>query len=214
MNGRAIMFSEELPSCSFFLSGVFSWIHLSHCGEILHSSSDDNTVAAGAGGDVLLLLVGRAARVGVGLVIITAAGSTTVKLDAVTRAGDAVSLARAAQGGSGVVADGAGWGAGAGAAGEAGADGRWWAGRVLVVIILVNGGRAEAGSQLLDGWGGEVGLEDVLGGVWGDWLWRLDLGDREGTSFWDVDGQAVAARLTAGAGGVLALAGRGVLGGR
>jgi len=74
------------------------------------SSADDNTIAAGAGGNVLLLLIGRAARIG--LIIITASGSTTVKLDAVTSAGDTVSLARAAQGGGAVVADGAGWGAG------------------------------------------------------------------------------------------------------
>jgi len=85
------------------------------------SSSDDNTVAAGRGRDVLLLFVGRAA--GVGLIIITAAGSTTVELDTITRAGDAVSLARAAQGRGAVVAEGAGWGAGVGAAGQAGADG-------------------------------------------------------------------------------------------
>lgn len=194
----------------FFLSLIFKNSSFT-LGENLHSSSDDNTVAAGASGDVLLFLIRRAARVGL---VITAAGSTAVKLDAIARAGDAISLARAAQGRSGVVTEGAGWGAGVGAAGDAGADGRWWAGRVLVVIILVNGGRAEAGSQLLDCWGGIVGLEDVLGGVWRDWLWRLDLGDRKRASFWDVESQAVAARLTAGGRRVLAVAGRRVLGGR
>lgn len=65
-------------------------------GEAGYLSSDDNTVAAGAGRDVSLLLVGGAARVGG--VIVSAAGTTTVELDAVTRAGDAVSFAGAAQG--------------------------------------------------------------------------------------------------------------------
>jgi hypothetical protein len=64
----------------------FSFLHLQGyiftSGENLHLSSDDNTVAAGAGRDVLLLLIGRAARVG--LIIITTSGSTTVKLDTVT----------------------------------------------------------------------------------------------------------------------------------
>jgi len=104
-------------SFPFIFKGVSSYSTERFC----NLSSDDNTVAAGAGRDVLLLLIGRAARVG--LIIITAAGSTTVKLDAITRAGDAVSLARAAQGGRGVVAEGAGWGAGVGSAGDAGADG-------------------------------------------------------------------------------------------
>jgi len=73
---------------------VFLDFHLSHL-EVDCSSSDDNTVAAGRGRDVLFLFIGGAA--GVGLIIITTAGSTAVELDAITRAGDAVSLARAAQ---------------------------------------------------------------------------------------------------------------------
>jgi len=51
-------------------------------------SSDDQAVAAGWGGDVLFL-AGLAAGV---VVAITAAGSAAVELDAVTLAGDAISL--------------------------------------------------------------------------------------------------------------------------
>lgn len=51
-------------------------------------SSDDQAVAAGWGGDVLVL-TGLAAGV---VVAITAAGSAAVELDAVTLAGDAISL--------------------------------------------------------------------------------------------------------------------------
>jgi len=52
-------------------------------------SADDDTVAAGRGGD--LLIIGRAARVG----LVSTSGSTAVKLDAVTSTGDTVTLARA-----------------------------------------------------------------------------------------------------------------------
>lgn len=53
-----------------------------------HLAADDNTLAAGRAGHVLVLGGGAARVIGV-----SAAGSTTVELDAVTRAGDTVALA-------------------------------------------------------------------------------------------------------------------------
>jgi len=124
-------------------------------------------VAAGRGWDVLV--IGGAARVGV--LAVGTAGTTTVQLDAVTGAGDAVAF-------TGAVTDGRSWGAvsaegaggvAVGAAGKAGANGRWWRAGELVVV-LVDGGSAEAGSELLNSWCTVVGFQDVLGGVWCNWL--------------------------------------------
>jgi len=73
--------------------------------EIISSSADDDALAAGVGRDVLFLVGGAAAA---GLIVVTTSGSTTVKLDAVTSAGNAVSFTSAAQGRGAVVAERAG----------------------------------------------------------------------------------------------------------
>jgi hypothetical protein len=157
-------------------------------------SADDDAVAAGRGGD--LLIIGRAALIG----LVSTSGSTAVKLDAVTSTGDTVTLARALGIEVGERADGR-WGRGVGAAGDAGADGRWW--RHGEIVVLINSGGAEAGGEFLDGWCAVVGGQDVLGRGWVDWLWRLDLGNGKRAS--DGDGGAFAAGFSS--------AGRGVLGG-
>jgi len=67
--------------------------HFFFRGQEIISSADDDALAAGVGRDVLFLVGGAAA----GLIVITASGSTTVKLDAITRAGDTVAFTSAAQ---------------------------------------------------------------------------------------------------------------------
>lgn len=163
-------------------------------------SADDDAVAAGRGGD--LLVIGRAARVG----LVSTSGSSAVELDAVTSTGDTVTLARAL--GIAEVGERAGgrWGRGVGAAGEAGADGRWWRHGELVVVFINSGG-AEAGGEFLNGGCAVVGGQDVLGRGWVDWLGRLDLGNGEWASLGDIGGEAGA--FAAG----FSSAGRGVLGG-
>jgi len=62
------------------------------------------------------------------------------------------------------------------------------------VLLLLDGGGAEAGGELLDGWCTVICLENVLGRNGIDWLGRLDLGGGDWATFRDVDGQiAVAA---------------------
>jgi len=131
-------------------------------------SADNDALAAGWAWDEIII-GGRAARLLIG---VTAAGSAAVELDAVTSSGDAVALTRAGRA-SGVVGHGRGLGDGrAGAGAEGRANGGWWA--ELVVGVVIEGGRGEAAGQVTDGGGikGAVfGLEDGLGGVWGDGLW-------------------------------------------
>jgi len=56
-------------------------------------------------------------------------------------------------------------------------------------LLLLDGGGAEAGSELLDGWCVVVTLENVLSRLGVDWLGRLDLGGGQRATFRDVDGQ-------------------------
>lgn len=175
----------------------------------MHLSSDNNAVAAGGGGD--LLIIGRAARVLIG---VSAAGSTAVELDTVTSSGDAISLTRALGVGEIGQRAGGGWGGGVGAAGEGRANGGWWRHGEFVVVVI-NGGGGEAGSELLNGWCAVVGSQDVLGGGWVDWLWRLDLGDGKGAALGDVGGRFAAGLSSGGGRGVLGGVGLGrALGGR
>jgi hypothetical protein len=138
---------------------------------------DDDTMAAGSWDAVLW---GILLEVGAVRVIWAAAGSTTVKLDAVTSTGDSVALARAV---------GGDWGWGRAVwAGWAGAEG-WdiWALRVVIRVrvgVIIEGLGSEAGvdglkSSLLVLAGNDVGgLAWALGhwaadGSWGNWatLW-------------------------------------------
>jgi hypothetical protein len=66
---------------------------LLHRSGIISSSANNDALAAGVGRDVLFLIGRAAAR----LIIVTTSGSTAVKLDAITRAGDTVAFASAAQ---------------------------------------------------------------------------------------------------------------------
>ncbi|PSD72296.1 hypothetical protein C7G56_18600 [Acinetobacter baumannii] len=161
-----------------------------------HLRTHDHAVAAGALGDVLLLgLV--AAGAGALRVAVTASGTTTVDLDTVALASDAVALAGA------VTAVGAGCAVAGerrvgrravGAVGQAGSgrrDGR--AGEVGDELLLVDTGTAEAGGELLNGvLVAVVSIEDVTGGMRRDWLGCLDLRGGERTALGDVNGEGAA----------------------
>jgi len=152
-----------------------------------HSSADNESIAARAAGWVVVSFSRGAARVGVG---VAAAGASAVELHAIAAAGDAVAFTCTAGGsGAGVAERRGGAGrAAVGAAGErgSGADGRWDLVVGVGVVLIVEGCGAEAGGQFLDGGGGKVGGQDELGGMWGHWLGRLDLRDRDGAAFRDV----------------------------
>jgi hypothetical protein len=126
-------------------------------------------MAAGSTDTVALLLIIRGAGI---LIRVSAAGSTTVELDAVAGAGDAVAFAGA---GAGVAGD-AGW---AGAVGGAGAGEGWDIGVVVGVRVrvrvVINVGIAEAGGQLLDGSLSVVSTDEVGSLDWVVWLWALNL---------------------------------------
>jgi len=146
-------------------------------------------MTAGSTGVVLLLILGRA-RV---LIRVSAAGSTTVELDAVTRAGNSVAFAGAGAGGGG----NAGWGRAVGGAGA----GEGWDVRVVVGVILgvgVDVGSAEAGSQLLDGGLSVISTDEVGGLDWVVWLWALDLAWGNTTATGNLLGHAAGAALGAG----------------
>jgi hypothetical protein len=156
-------------------------------------SADNDTLAAGGGRDELVLGGGAA-----GLFIgVAAARSAAVELDAVARAGDAISLAWAG-GASRVVWHGGGlWEGGSAAGAERWADGWRWA--ELVVGVIIEGRLAETAGDVGNGdliKGTVLGLEDGLGGMWRDWLWRLDLWDGEGAALGNVGGES--AGFTAG----------------
>lgn len=61
----------------------------------MHLSADDNTLATGSLSSILVLVLRRAV---LGIITVSAAGTSTVELDAVTLAGDAEALASAAAG--------------------------------------------------------------------------------------------------------------------
>jgi len=180
----------------------------SETGEVVHLATDDDTLAAGSAGNVLVLR-GRAAL----LIGVSAAGSTTIELDAVTRAGDTVTFTRTI---GAVGSDGRRRGR-IGAGRKTGASGGRWLG--VVLFIIFDGGLGKAGGDITNGGsvdGTVFGLEDELGSVWGDWLWGHDLGDGKWATLWDIIGDgSLAAGLTAGgrrvlgAGGGLGGLGRG-----
>lgn len=156
-----------------------------------------------AGRDGLVLLLG----VTVGAVVVTTSGTTTVELDAVALAGDAVSLAGA---GAAVRAGGAVAGRGrAGGAGREGrADGRDGGG---AEVLVVESSGAEAGSELLKSSLVVLSVENVLGGAGRDGLGGLDLRNGKGAALGDLRrGRALGRALGGGLGGGLG----GRLGGR
>jgi len=204
--------SSPEHSCSRLRAATTRCRNDSHPGRGLgHLVADDDAVAAGAVGDVLVL-GGGAVRVVVG---VAAAGATAVDLDAVTLAGDAVALtgARAAVRGGGAVAGQGRVGRGAvGAVRDAGAGGGGGGGaEVGDDVLLVEASGAEAGGKLLNGLlVAEVGIEDVAGGVGSHGLGSNDLRGRERAALGDVAGAL-------GGAGALVLGGRlgrGLAGGR
>jgi hypothetical protein len=187
--------------------------------EVKRLSADNDALAASGGWNELVLGGGAA-----GLLIgVAAARSAAIELNTVTGASDTVALAGA--GGAGrVVRHGGRLGEGGSAAGaEWWADGWRWV-ELIVGVLLVEGGLAEAAgdvgnSDLIKG--AIFCLEDSLGGVWGDWLWRLDLGDGERATLGNIGGESAGftawgRRMLAWRAGVLArgrwFAGRGWLG--
>lgn len=146
-------------------------------------------MAAGGAALVAGLFVGRAAlRVGV-----STSGTTTVELDAVSRAGDSEAFA-------GADAGGAGDGRWAGAGGAAGA-GQGWDVRVNVGVVVgrvfvVEVGVSEALSELVNS-DVAVSLDNVGGLNWVVWLWALDLGWRAWATDWDIAGDAAGAARAA-----------------
>ena len=188
-----------------------------HLGEKANPLVNNDAIAARSADLVLLLLlIGRVGVAAAGLGVISAAGTATVKSDAVSLAGDTVTLTGAA----GVVRVGravAGGGAGrrgVGAVGEGrsvGGDGR--GGETGDDVLLVEAGGTEAGSELGDLVIVVSRVEDVLVATGRDGLGSLDLGDGERAALGDLSG-GVTGALGRGLGraGVLgrALGGRGL----
>jgi hypothetical protein len=177
-------------------------------------SADDNTLAAGGSGYVVVFTLVRRARLTIAVATHRAA---TVQTDSVALASDTVALTGAGRRGRAVAA-GARDLRRRGAARRVG-DGRAnRRGRADVLIVVVtNGGAREAGGELVDGWrSNDVVFEDVPGLGWVEGLGRLDLRDAQGTALWYVGGGALglAGRVLAGvlaaataAGGLAGLAG-------
>lgn len=146
-------------------------------------------MSAGSASLVALLFGVRRARI---LIRVSASGTTTVELDAVTRAGNTVSFARARA----RCAGHAGW---AGAVGGAGAGERWYIAISIRVGIRFGVGvdvcMAEASGQLIDG-GLRVICGDEVGGLdWVVWLWALDLRGRNSAASGNFLGHAAGAAL-------------------
>jgi len=170
----------------------FDWLVGAHLG------ADDNTLAAGGLGLVIVLVIGGAL---VGLVGEAAAGTAAVELDAVAGTGDSVAFAGAAAGGR---AD-AGWRRAVGGARGQGRDIR------LVVGIDEGVGVGVVGDGLVGKTAGEslkrglvvLGVDDLAGLVWalragsGDPLWREGAALGDGGS---ADAAGVAGRLGRGGG--------------
>lgn len=154
------------------------------------SRADDDAVAARVAGDVVLLVAAGARAL---VVAEAAAGAAAVDLDAVALARDAVALAGAAaavRGGRAVAGERRARRRAVRAVGQAGAgrgDGR--AGEVVDVLGILESGAVEASGELVNGLVGEVGIQDVAGGVRGHGLGRDDLGDGQGATLGDVNGQ-------------------------
>lgn len=123
----------------------------------LHLGADDDTLAAGGLLLVDVLVLGGAVRV----VGVSAAVTSAVELDAVTRAGDAVAFAGAAR---------AGTGDGAGTAGVGGAGGEGWDIRGIIGVVLgvirVNVLLGEAAVELLESGLVVLGVDDLAGLAW------------------------------------------------
>jgi hypothetical protein len=70
----------------------------------------------------------------------------------------------------------------------------------VVVVVFIDGGGSETGSELFDSLASVVTVEDVLGGMRVHWLGRLDLRDGERSALGDVETErcGIATRLTAG----------------
>jgi len=160
----------------------------------LHLVADDDAVAAGGLLLVDVLVLGGA----VGVVRVSAAGTTAVKLDTVTSAGDAVALAGAA---GAARADAAGR-AGVGGAG----DERGNVGALIGVVVRVIGVLLEvllgkAAVELLEGGLVVLGVDDLAGLAWALGLGGDDALGRDGAALSDGSG-GDAARLAVRAGGL------------
>lgn len=162
-------------------------------------AADDDAVAAGGALAVVILRLRRAVRA----IRVSAAGATTVELDAVASAGDAVAFAGAARG-----SDGA-WAGRSRAAGAARAEGRDVGISIGVRVAVVGGVGDLLGSELLGelfegGWVRELLGADAASLCGLGWLWALDLGAVEWAALGDttVGGDAAgSASLLGGAGG-------------
>jgi hypothetical protein len=172
---------------------VSRWVVVVALGLLLvhrHLCADDDTLAAGSLLLVDVLVLGRAV---LGVIRVSASGTSAVELDAVSGTGDAKALACAAAAGG---ADAA-WGAGVG-----GARGEGWDIRVVVGVIrvLLDGLGGKAAVELLEGGLVVLGVDDLAGlagalGLGGnDALWA------DGTALCDGSGRD-AAGLAVGAGG-------------
>jgi hypothetical protein len=179
----------------------------------------DNDAVAAAVGDGLVLLLGLADDAGA-VRVIAAAGTSAVKLDALSFAGDTVALAGAGGAvrvGSAVAGEAGAGGGAVGAVGQGRAGGRDWGRAEVGEGILVDVGVAEAGSELLNVVLVVVGVQDVLGAAGSHGLGSLDLGDGQGAALGDVGstagtlgvlGGGLAGRLGGGLGGRLGVLGR------
>jgi hypothetical protein len=160
------------------------------------AATADNSSSAGTDlTDLLLirLLLRRAVR---RVITISALLSTTVKLDAVTLAGDAIAIASARRG------RGVGEGAEGGSAGGAGdirsGDGRGWGSGEAV-----KGSLLELGSDVIDLWGdGVISFTDLAGGIGLGGLWADDAGGRDGAALGDLAGGALGGGSGGGLGAV------------
>jgi len=137
--------------------------------------------------------VGWTARTG--FITVTTSTSTTIQLDTVALAGDTVPFTCAWPV---TVIRNRGCRArrrAVGSAGQAGANGWWWWRAEVVVVVFLDSSSTEARCKVLDR-RTIVIVEDVLGGVWRDWLWWLDLWSGQRSTLRDVD--CMIARLPTG----------------
>ena len=180
------------PSLSSSLCSDSRWLRKL----INHLSADNNTLTSRRGwADDLIFLLRSTAGI---LIRIPTTLTTTVKLDAISLSGNTVSLTRthARVRSHRVVRHTRRIGhTRSRAAGEGRSDAGWWAGAIFVVFV--DGGLAESRGQLLNG-NAVAAFQNVLGSVWANWLWRLDLTGRKWTTLWDVG--VGGARFAAGGG--------------
>jgi len=161
---------------------------------MLDLSADEHGVAAGGLHAVVLLgfLIGGALLIGE-----ATAGATTVELDAVAGAGDAVALTGARAGGAGH-RRGRGAGRARAAAGERRALGVDIGVVVLRVVFgVVEAGLAKAAGKLLKSCLSELSVNDLLGLSWALWARGNDLGWLDSTALRNV-ARVAASRTLAG----------------